>query len=1047
MPRGTEKKLVKNLSVIWIALGATSIAYAGSVGRAITTKTGKDAAPTKEDGREYFAERAPEVSPEAAQQADALRVKTINTIQALLNDKKNSRQEFELLVRLGELNIERADYLRDSEIKKYVSEYEKWEKSDPKTRSPKAPIAIYKNSETHLYNAVQAFRKLASKYPTHPRTDTVLYSLAGTLSRLDDENAVNYYNQMIKNHPKSPLIPDAWLALGEYYFDKHKISEATKSYQRVMDFKGHRAYPYAIYKLGWCFYNSQGVNEKTAGDNLRKSITSFQLVVKLSDKTKKGNFNLREEALRDLVMAFAEADDTERAWNYFKGIGEQDRFYSMLERMGSLYADAGKNAKAIEVYTRLVSESPNRKNNPQIHSRLLEIFDGMQRFKDVVTTLNTMQKTYVEKSSWLTANQADSKAVESAKGLTEQSMHRYGTLFHSRGQKIKNTDLENYAAEIYSMYLASFSKLEPAYDIRYYLADIQMAQKKYAQASANFVIVAQQKPKDGKHLKDAAFNAVDAIATLTSATKFPPIPPPGQAPKPLEIPKVKKIYADTLDFYVKTLPGEQAGMPMRFTAAQIYFDYGHYSDAIKRFNALASEFSGTKQGQASAKVIIAFYNEKTDWNNVIVYGKRFQQNSALMADQNVRKFVDDSLRTALFNSAMASEKTSSFDQAAESFLDFQKLFPQDRNADRALYNAALNQFKAGKVDESIATQKRLLSTYTKSPLLPNVLANLAETYEATAQFQSAADSYRQFADSFPSDQRSPISLFNAGVLYRGVKKMDLAAKSFADLYQKYPSHETASDAILESARIKEEMGDRKSAIQAYNAFAGSPKNKGKDDALFAEAKSIELRLTDDPKSDLAKRDLVRVTAALKSKQSPRAPAARHIIARLLFNEQENAAKSFMDLRIENGKDVVRLAGNKQALLEKLAAVYQDIISIGNGEYAVAALYRLGEMHENFAGCLFSAPPPDGASPKEIADFKSQLEKSAFPLKEEASKFFETAYRQSADIETFSAWTQKIYQKMAEISPQKHPSVEEQSASPGYMSYKVSLTKATSGLAN
>lgn len=1047
MIRG-NKVQQRNLVITALFLcGVTTTALAGSASRALNSAPGKLSAPTKEDSADYFAENRNGVSPEAAREADGLRVKTMTSIKTLLDDKKNSRQEFELMLRLGELHVERADYLRTLEIESYVAAHQKWEQSDPKTRDKKPPQASYKNSESSMYNAVQVFRKLVGKYPTHPRTDAVLYALASTLGRLEDENAVNYYNQLIKSHPKSPLLPDAWLALGEFYFDKHQIPEATKSYQHVMDFKSHRAYPYAIYKLGWCFYNSQGINEKSPGDNLRKSITSFQLVVKLSDKKKAGNFNLREEALRDLVMAFAEAEETEQAWSYFKEIGEQDRFYTMLDRLGGLYADAGKNAKAIEVYTRLVNESPNRKTNPQIYQKLVDLHDNRQRFPEVVATIRTMQKTFAENSAWASANKDDTKTIENARSLTERVMHRYGTMFHSRGQKIKNPELETHAAEIYTMYLASFEKMEPAYEVRFYLADIQMAQKKYAQASANFILVAQKKPKDGKHLKDAAFNAVDAISSLVTLTKFAPVPPPGQAPSPLEIPRIRKIYADTLDFYVTLLPSEAAGLPMRFTAAQIYFDYGHYSEAIKRFDDIASKFSASKQAQAAARAIIAYYNEKADWNNVVAFGKRFQQNKALVADAFVRKFIDESLRGALFNRAIASEKIKDFDNAADSFLDFQKLFPQDQNADRALFNASLNLFKSGKVEDSLATQKRLLATYAKSALAPDVMANMGETYEAIAQFQNAADTYRKFAESFPNDKRAPISLYNAGVLYRGIKKTDLAAKSFGDLYQKYPNHIAANDAILESGRIKEASGDSKGAIAAYSMFASSPLNKGKDDALFADAKSVELRLAQDTKHEGARRELGKLVSTLRSKNAAPAHAARHIVARILFNDQENGAKSFMGLPLDNGKEIEHQAAVKQGKLVRLANAYQDIISLGNGEYTVASYYRLGEMHENFASALFNAPAPAGLNQKESAEFKSQLDKAAFPLKEEATKFFETAFRQSAEVETFSPWTQKTYQKMVLLSPQKYPAVQEQSASPGYMSYKVSLNKATNILAD
>jgi TolA-binding protein len=1034
--------------VIGAQLTTTSnTALAGSVGRAIETNTGKAAAPTKEDGVDYFSAKRGSVTAEAASQADQLRVKTMASIKALLEDKKNARQEFELTLRLGELHVERADFLRDLEIAEYVNAYKKWDETDAKTRSKSPPSASYKRSESSLANAAQVFRRLTSKYPNHPRTDAALYSLARTLGRLEDDAAVQYYKQLITNHPRSQLIPDAWLALGEFYFDKHKIKEATDAYQKVITYKQHRAYPYGVYKLGWCFYNSQGVNERSPGENLRKSITAFQLVVKLSDKRKSGNFDLRDEALRDLVMAYAEAEDTEAAWTYFKQIGEEQKFYAMLERMGGLYADAGKSAKATEVYTRLVNESPNRKNNPQIHQKLLDLYDNQQKFPEVVKTLSEMQNLYVDQSRWTIAQGENKKILDDARTLTERSMHRYGTMFHSRGQKLKMPALENHAAEIYTMYLTSFDKLEPAYDIRFYLADIQMAQKKFAQASSNFVMVARQKPKDGRLLKESAFNAVDAIASLTGESKFAPVPPPGQAPTPIDIPRIKKLYADTIDFYVGILPLEKSGLPMRFTASQIYFDYGHYNEAVRRFDDLAFNYGASKQGQLAARTVVAYYNEKSDWTNVIGYGKKYLASKDITQDANIKKFIEDGVRTGLFNSAIASEKNNDFFKASSSFLDFQKMFPTDPNADRALFNASLNQFKAGQVTDSIATQKLLLNTYPKSSLAPDVTAQIAETYEATAQFQEAAETYKQFANSYPNDKRAPVSLYNAGVLYRGIRKSNQSSSAFGELYRKYPNHPAANDAIFESARIKELAGDPNGAISDYSLFANNPANKGKNEALFAQAKAISLRLATDPRSDTAHRDLAKLAAYLRIKNSPSAPAARQVVAKLLFDDQESGVKGFFATTLSNPNEIERSAASKQSKLVRLANAYQDVIALGNAEYTVASYYRLGELHEDFAKNLFNASAPNGLSAKESSEFKSQLDKAAFPLKEEAYKFFETAYRQSSEVETFTPWTQKTFKKMVQLAPQKHPAVDQQSADPGYISYKVSLNKATEVLAD
>lgn len=1036
----------KNLILAGLIVGSelTSTAFAGSTGRAIRNEGEKIAAPTKEDSADYFAAERKNISPEAKKEADALRVKTIEQIKNLLA-AKTGKNEFELMLRLSELYVERADFVRDQELEYYVFEYDKWKDANVKTRG-KAPQVSYKASEAQLQLAVSGFRKLVTKYPKHVRTDAALFSLAKTLGRLDDENAILYYKQLIAQHPASPLIPDAWLALGEFYFDKHNIAEATNAYQQVMNFKEHRAYPFAVYKLGWCHYNNQGTTEQKTADALKKSVAAFKLVVKLADKNKGNNFNLRDEAIRDLVMVFAETEDTEAAWSYFKTIGEEAKFYAMLERLGNTYADAGKNDKAIEVYNRLVKESPTKSNNPRIYQKLAGIYEQTNRIDDVVATIKTMHSLYaVKTSTWIAAN-SKPEVIKDASDITERTTHRYGTLFHSRGQKTKNKALEANAAQIYEFYLGSFASAPAAYDVRYYLADIQMAQGKYEASSTNFMMVAKQK-KDGEHLKEAALMSVNAIAKLNEESKFPTLPPAGQVPKPLEIPHARKLYADTIDQYAALLPDEKNTKSMRYTAAQIYFDYGSYDEAIKRFDSLAMGAPTTKQGQTAPRVVLGFYNEKTDWTNVIAFGKKYQANKALMADAGVKKFVTDALRNGLFNSALATEKAKDYEKSAIAFLEFRKMFPADKDADRAVYNASLNFFKAGKVENALAQQKALLADYQKSELAPDVTASLGETYEALAQFGNAADTYRKFAQSWPNDKRAPHALYNAAVLYRGVKNLTLAATCFSDVYKKYPSQSVANDALFESARIRESSGDITTAINEYRGFANVPANKGKDDGIFAEAKAIELQLRLNPKNETAHRDLVRLSNQLKVKGSAAAFEGRRVVSQMLFNHQEMNEKAFVSMPINNGAQIEKQVKDKQAKLEQVGSAYEEILAIGNAEFSVAALYRLGEMHENFSQGLFNAPAPVSYSQAQINSFKSQLEKIAFPLKTEAYRFFEAAYKRSQEVEAFTPWTTKTYQKMVELAPDKHKEVDEQSASPGYLSYKVSLTKATANLAD
>ena len=55
-----------------------------------------------------------------------------------------------------------------------------------------------------------------------------------------------------------------------------------------------------------------------------------------------------------------------------------------------------------------------------------------------------------------------------------------------------------------------------------------------------------------------------------------------------------------------------------------------------------------------------------------------------------------------------------------------------------VYNAAVNYDKGGKLDKAIETRRYLINNFPKSPLVPDTLYNIAESYERVADFAQAA---------------------------------------------------------------------------------------------------------------------------------------------------------------------------------------------------------------------------------------------------------------------------------------------------------------------
>ncbi len=1035
-----NREIVKTLCSL--ALLATLSLHAEAATK--KTSTAAAQAPKKEDMSAYFSENRQGISPEKLREADSLRVQTIVSIQKLLGDPAmNGSRKFELYLRLGEIYAERSEYLRDVEMKEWETSYDKWKVA----KKGSEPQLTTKNSKAELLKSTEAFRRLVREFPQHPRTDAALYALAKTLLLLDNDNAVLYFNQLVENHKASPLLPDTYLALGEFYFYKQNMEKAKDNYKEAMNFKESKVYPFSVYKLGWAYYNSKAGNDKDAMENINRSIAAFKLAIKISERDKEspGNFNLRQEAINDLIMVFAETERIDEAMDYFSHLGEKEAFYDMLEKLGGIYDENGEVAKAIDVYSRLLAESPNRPRNPEIHSKLAKLYDTSLQVPAVVETLKKMRTLYVDPSSkWVAANAQNKVLLTESSEKTQKNIHRYAAMYHQQGQKLKKKHYFDAAAELYRLYLATFPKADEAYELRYYLADIYFYFEQYENAADEYYKVTQQRPKDGKYLKDAALAAVVAIRKIDEATTYQKLPPPGQVSQAIPLPRVKIKLVTMIDNYTKLLPTEKEGFPMRYTAATTYFDYGNYTVAMGRFDQMAFDIPETTQGQSSIKAVLAFNAERKDWENLVKVGRKYNDNAKIMATP-VKVEVVKAMKVGVFQFAGQQNKEGKFFEAAKTFESFQQQFPKDELADKALYNASLNYYKVAKVEEALAAGNKLLKEYPKSDLAADVTLDMAQTSESLADFPTAARLYKDYGINHTKEAKSKNALFNAATLYKGLNNSVEASQLYKKFIQLYPKDELAKTSRLEIAQIAEKEKNYPEAISYYSQYAALWPDRSEGN-LVARSRSARILLIQGNQKEASK-EIIRLHKDLTAKNAPAATEARRVAAGALFNDLENSFRGFQAVKITDAKRIEKEAGQKQEKLVDLVKRYQEVIDLGSGEFTVASLYRMGEMHGNFAKMLFDAPAPAGQSQAQIDEYRSSIEKVAFPLRDESNKFFETAFQRSQEVQTFTEWTRKTYEKMVELHPQKYPIIGEKSTSPTYMSHLMIWDKSVADLAD
>jgi TolA-binding protein len=1007
------------------AVGAILLCLSGSA-----FAEGIDASKRRPDQNDFYSTVAKGASEGELAKADDLRQKTIQSISQILKGRKsNDTRGFELLLRLGELHAERHDYLRDLEIKRWEQAVEKWQRMEKKGDQPHLSDAA---SKVELNKAVNAFRNLVNEHPKNKRTASALFSLGKTLARLGNDNSIMYFERLIRDHGTSELIPDALLAAGEYYFDKYEINKSIDAYRRAIKFKDHRSYPYMVYKLGWAYYNSPGKTDTDLDDARQKAMTAFKLVIKLSDRGQTyGRIALRNEALRDLVMVWAETKDVDGAFEYFRSLDETSRFYDMLMALGATYKEQGQNEKGVKVFTRVLAEAPQRGDAPEALLNKVAMQDVLGREKDVVRDLKEARKLFLMQGPWMEANAKSKIALDEAKETIEKAVYKYAATYHKRGAREKEKSLTLAAVTLYEEYLNGYQAAGKAIEVRYYLADLQMDLKRYQSAADNFHKVYREKP-DGKNSRDAIYSAVVCLSKLQDDEQKGQLPKPGTIATPLELSQTTLNLLSYMDEFAKSFSADKEVENIRLQSANILFERGHYEDAVKRYAQVVEVTPASEEAKFAVKNIFAYYSLKENYSKVVEWARRFKENKAVVAAGHLPTVVA-ALRAALFNSALAHEKAKQHKEAAQAFLTYQAEFPQDQNADRALFNAGNNYYKLGNVEAALETSAALVAKYPKSDLLPDVLLTSAESYEALTQFDEAAEHFEKFSRLYPNRKGAPVATFNAGVMYKGLQKKDKTVSLMQEFVARYPKHELYTHALSELATALEDLKRYPEAVEAFQRFADASSDR--DVALHAMAKAGQIQMTQVDRS----RGLETLRAVRKELQQKGAPVAfdaRRVVSNSLFDLIQGDFTRFMAMKVTDPASIEKQVGRKQAELVRIVGLYQGVIKIGAGEYSVASLYRIGEMHENFAQVLFSAPAPAGVTQVVLDQYRTEIEKVAFPLRDQAYEFYSGAFKRSQEVEAFSEWTKLTYEKMSELSPRTNPEIQELSTEPRYISHRL-----------
>ena len=112
--------------------------------------------------------------------------------------------------------------------------------------------------------------------------------------------------------------------------------------------------------------------------------------------------------------------------------------------------------------------------------------------------------------------------------------------------------------------------------------------------------------------------------------------------------------------------------------------------------------------------------------------------------------------------------------------------------ERAAYNAAFDQLKAGKYADSAELFTSFLTLYPNGVYAPNALYWLGESYYVTQNYQMAAQQFRALIDRYPTHEKASGAVLKLGLSEFGLGKMDEAERILADVVARYPGSDVAN---------------------------------------------------------------------------------------------------------------------------------------------------------------------------------------------------------------------------------------------------------------
>ena len=1004
-----------------------------------------------------------------------LRATAARRFEAFLDKYPGASHSAHVMFRLAELYFEDAeeDFITaDAEFRRAMDSLAEDADLDS---IPEEPSKDYRKS-------ARLYRQIIANHPDYQYIDGCYYMLGYVLSQpasvlYDEGKGLEAFRDLVTQYPESQFAAYAHLRIGEYYFDYNQLEAAIPHYRRVVELEGPegRLYDKGLYKLAWSEYKRSNYDDALG---LLNQLLDWSEAY----KARTGRDSpMAPEAIEYTAISFSDVADINGqepiavAGAFYRTVGEREFEAQVYKRLADVLTQQARYEFAIDVYEFLQKRWPNDPENPEFLWSVARLHASKSPPDPsaVQATIRRLNEEYGEDSNWWRANRNNPDAQAVARGYIEQSLAGVAVNYHDAAIASGQPADFAKAAGYYRQYLNKFPFADDYYELQWYLAetllrggDLDAAEKEYSQLL-----------KGGEHnYKEISLWYLRFIAARRVSDtygKVQTLPPGAEVEKKVAIAggKERAVYklgtehqamldaSDTLlatdfDAAVRSIDDRLAQTTdkdevealkrdrgyiapiaegvqknqhaIAYQSAQILSAHGRYEDARPRLQDIIERFPETDEAAYSARLIVDSYINEEDWAQVrkvsaLYAGMPLGQGAGQGIDVGALKDIEQRAALKEVELLVQADKR---EEAAEAYLQFISDYP---SADaevlkNALYNAANNFERVGRLDDSIRLFKQFVANYPEDDLSKPLYFRLADNYARALELDQAVKYYEALYDVTNGAGKpygdAPAALFNAGFLRIGMGDYEGAARTF-ERYERENRQEPDAEQVYFMAAEQWARVSPAREMTFLRKYLADYPTQNPDHVMEARYR-IAVMLTDGGKT----RDADRAWQALSDAYDAFAPLGkvgpagrryasqaklRDLIAKL------DAFKTVADKVKRSETRYAQLLQDRKDELPEIEKEASELVSkYKDFESSSAALYALGTAYLAYADMLYEAPVPKeiAADPDLEMFYFEELDKLRIPL-EDKGKARLTAVLETAQAQ--SAWSEWQTEALALLS--------------------------------